>query len=161
MLRQEGGCPCGAVRYRTTGEPSRVTICYCTFCQRATGSTHLVEPIFPADLFEVTTGDPARHVTISRGSGRQVDVRFCAACGTKLFLEMERFPGIVGLYGGTFDLPGWFDLDPERTFCIFLDSARPGAIIPAGICTYRQHRISADGTTNPHVIYDAPQVIGG
>lgn len=161
MSHHEGGCLCGAVRYVATGEPMRITLCYCTFCQRATGSTHLVEPIFPVDRFSVTAGEPARYTTISLGSGKRVDIRFCATCSAKLFLEMERFPGIVGLYGGTFDQPGWFGLDSDKTFAIFLESAPPGAIIPAGIRTYRQHRLTADGETSPHEVYDTPYVVGG
>jgi hypothetical protein len=34
----EGGCVCGAIRYRVTADPLRVCACYCTFCQRRTGS---------------------------------------------------------------------------------------------------------------------------
>ncbi len=34
----EGGCVCGAIRYRVRGEPLRAYVCHCTFCQRFTGS---------------------------------------------------------------------------------------------------------------------------
>ena len=53
MSRNEGGCLCGAVRFATLGEPSRVTVCHCRFCQKATGSAYLVEPIFDADKLVV------------------------------------------------------------------------------------------------------------
>jgi hypothetical protein len=34
----EGGCFCGAVRYRTTGALRRVSACACRRCQKRTGS---------------------------------------------------------------------------------------------------------------------------
>ena len=34
----EGGCACGAVRYRLTSEPLFVHCCHCLNCQRQTGS---------------------------------------------------------------------------------------------------------------------------
>lgn len=55
----EGGCLCGATRYRTEGEPLRVTICHCRFCQRATGAAFMVEPIFRLENVSVTRGVPS------------------------------------------------------------------------------------------------------
>ena len=52
----EGGCLCGAVRYRTRGAPHRGLVCYCTFCQRLTGSAYLVEAIFLKEQVEITGG---------------------------------------------------------------------------------------------------------
>ena len=48
---------------------------------------------------------------------------FCSTCGTKLFLDLERFPGTLGVYGGTFDDPNWFERTPQVSRHIFLDSA--------------------------------------
>ncbi len=30
----EGGCLCGAIRYRVMGNPQRASVCHCTDCQR-------------------------------------------------------------------------------------------------------------------------------
>jgi hypothetical protein len=32
----EGGCLCGAVRYRVAGEPTAAGVCHCNFCRRGT-----------------------------------------------------------------------------------------------------------------------------
>jgi hypothetical protein len=37
-MLHEGGCLCGAVRYRVEGEPARASVCNCTACHRRTGS---------------------------------------------------------------------------------------------------------------------------
>jgi len=34
----EGGCLCGTHRYRVKGDPMRVLVCHCRFCQRRTGA---------------------------------------------------------------------------------------------------------------------------
>jgi hypothetical protein len=34
----EGGCLCGAVRYRVTGDPTIAVVCHCTRCHRMTES---------------------------------------------------------------------------------------------------------------------------
>ena len=38
QMIHEGGCLCGALRYRVAGDPRRTTICHCTDCQRRTGT---------------------------------------------------------------------------------------------------------------------------
>ena len=85
MTIHEGGCICGATSYETLGDPLRVTICHCRFCQRATGSAYMVEPIFRCEDLRVTKGSPATYQHRSQGSGKLVHVHFCAACGTKLY----------------------------------------------------------------------------
>jgi hypothetical protein len=160
MSAQEGGCLCGAIRYAATSPPVRLTICHCRFCQRATGSAYLVEPIFQKTDFAVTSGEPKIYRQRSEGSGKMVDVHFCAECGTKLFLTFERFPDIVGVYGGTFDDPNWFDRSPENSKHIFLGVAQQGTVIPAGIKCFVAHSITNDGTSIEPQVFDEPHVIG-
>jgi hypothetical protein len=161
MSSRLGGCLCGAIRYATSAEPIRVVYCHCKFCQRATGSAYLVEPIFEKTSFEIVSGLPTTYTQASAGSGKRVTINFCSTCGTKLFLELERFPAIIGVYGGTFDDPNWFNRSPQNTRHIFLDSAQIGTIIPAGFRTFRQHTILDDGTSVVPMVFEENCMISG
>src|ERR1051325_5315746 len=108
MTIHQGGCLCGALRYETTADPLRVTICRCGCGQRATGSAYMVEPIFRHEDMRATKGSATIYELRSAGSGKTVRVHFCPVCGTKLYLSFERFPGVYGVYAGTFDDPSWF-----------------------------------------------------
>lgn len=160
MSAREGGCLCGGIRYAAKTQPVRVTFCHCRFCQRATGSVYLVEPIFAQSDFVVISGQPKIYQHRSEGSGKMVDIHFCGDCGTKLFLTFERFPDVVGIYGGTFDDPNWFGRTAENSKHIFLSAAQHGTVIPAGIDSFEAHAITSDGKPiTPHV-FDEHHVIG-
>jgi len=153
MAVHEGGCLCGAVRYRTTALPLRVTICHCTFCQRFTGSAYLVEPIFKRSDVALSGAAPRTYEHRSDGSGKRVTLNFCGTCGTTLYLDLERFPDILGLCGGTFDDPSWFDRGQGIGRHIFTRSAQDGVVLPAGIDTYETHALRLDGMPNEPVVF--------
>ena len=139
---------CGDVRYKTLADPLRVTICHCKFCQRFTGTAYLVEPIFRKQDV-VFYGIPAKtYEHRSHSSGKRVTLSFCGRCGTTLCLDLERFPDILGLCGGTFDDPNWFDLVPGTYRHIFVRSAQRGVVLPAGVDLYDEHALQLDGSTN-------------
>ena len=160
MPEETGSCLCGANRYAVNAEPVRVTFCHCRFCQRATGSAYLVEPIFNRENLNILTGSPARYEHQSEGSGKLVTINFCATCGTNLFLEFERFPDVIGIYGGTFDAPNWFQRTPENSKHIFLEVAQHGTVIPAGFNAFRQHATLNDGDPVEPMVFDEPYVVG-
>jgi hypothetical protein len=157
---QQGGCICGAVRYETEGAPLRVTICHCRFCQRATGTAYMVEPIFPRKDLRITRGSPATYEHRSEGSGKLVQAHFCARCGTKLFLTFERFAEVCGVYAGTFDDPDWFEIGPDNAKHIFIDVARHGTVLPPGLPAFGAHAIARDGTPLEPTVSDQPRILG-
>jgi hypothetical protein len=95
MIR-EGGCLCGAVRFKAEGEPINVRICHCRNCQKAMGS-----PFFARALFDqralVVEGDMARYPT-----SEALDREFCGACGTRLFSRRTNGT-VVGVALAIFD----------------------------------------------------------
>lgn len=155
-----GRCLCGDVTYDTGSAPLWVTICYCRFCQRATGSDRMIEPIFEHETFDFTKGHPAVFTLASEGSGKAVHVHFCSTCGTKLALTFERWPDRLGIYIGTLDDPTSIVATPENSKHIFVREARPGTILPPGIKTYDGHATENDGTPIAPILYGSPHVTG-
>lgn len=160
MERHEGTCLCGAVRYATLAMPTRVTICHCKFCQKATGSAYMVEPVFEKRNFVHVSGTPKIFDQISQGSGKTVHVHFCGDCGTKLWLSFERFADLIGVYAGTFDDPCWFPIEAASSKHIHLGVARSDTIIPAGVPTYVEYVTTNEGAEEPLTIFEAHHQIG-
>lgn len=77
-----GGCQCGAVRYRATGEIGFPHVCHCRMCQKAAGSYFMPFGGVKHENFTLTRGEPAwfqSSATVRRG--------FCRECGTPLFYD--------------------------------------------------------------------------
>lgn len=56
-VTREGGCACGAVRYRLASDPLFVHCCHCLNCQRQTGSAFVINLLIEADRLEVVAGE--------------------------------------------------------------------------------------------------------
>ena len=80
----EGGCTCGAVRYRLEVQPFAVHCCHCRSCQRETGSAFVLNALVESAHVEVTNGEPVMIDTPSdSGKGQQI-VR-CPECEVALW----------------------------------------------------------------------------
>jgi hypothetical protein len=99
----EGGCSCGAVRYRLTSEPLFTHCCHCLNCQRQTGSAFVINLLIEADRVELTAGDP-QPVDVPRDDGSAQRIYRCAECQVAVFSEYGR-PEIRFVRGGTLDEP--------------------------------------------------------
>ena len=75
----EGGCFCGAVRYRSRGVPGNTMVCHCQTCRRVAGSPVVAWLTFARDQFAFTKGNPAEFA-----SSEPVRRTFCKDCGTPL-----------------------------------------------------------------------------
>ena len=160
MENHQGGCLCGAIRYETVGPPARVVFCHCKFCQRATGSSFLLETMFEREKFALLKGQPARYELTSEGSGKRVVINFCAQCGTKIYLDLDSVPKDIGLYAGTFDDPSWFDRLGPNSKHIFLDFAQKDTLIHAGVSVFHEHVRRRDGTPTEPLVFDVPHQVG-
>ena len=149
----EGGCLCGAVRYHTTAEPRGVIVCHCLFCQRTTGSAFRVEAIFgKADV--VLSGEkPRSYDHQSELNNKRVTLNFCGACGTTVFLDIERVPDIIIICVGTFDDPNWFDRSQVKIRHTFTQYAQEGVVLPPNTNTHEGPFRQSDGTPNEPVVF--------
>jgi len=75
----EGGCLCGAIRYRVTSAPTALVVCHCRSCRLSSGAPSLAWAIFRAADFAFTRGAPAMFA-----SSPGVERGFCSRCGTTL-----------------------------------------------------------------------------
>ena len=85
----EGGCLCGAVRYRIAGNAFHRTLCHCTDCRRASGAPAVAWFSVTPETFEVVEGSPQRY-----RSSASATRSFCAACGTSLTYRSDNLPEI-------------------------------------------------------------------
>ena len=53
----EGGCICGAVRYRLNAAPLGIYNCHCKDCQRSAGSAYSASMVVRREDFEVIAGE--------------------------------------------------------------------------------------------------------
>ncbi len=108
----EGGCFCGAIRYRTVGKPDRVSLCSCEWCTKRTGSAFGISVYFRED--QVTfSGDDWTTFRLTSDAGRWLETRFCGNCGSTVGWTLEFLPGHCGIAGGAFDNPKFWHT-PER-----------------------------------------------
>lgn len=71
--KPEGGCACGAVRYRLESAPMYVHCCHCTSCQTETGTAFALNLLIESDRVTLLEGAPVAIMTPSEsGKGQQV-----------------------------------------------------------------------------------------
>jgi len=128
----EGGCLCGAVRYKTIGQPKRVSACSCTFCQRRTGSALGISVYFEKTNVEFLSGKMKKY-KLTSDAGRWLETEFCENCGTTVTWTLEYRPEYRGIAGGTFDQPTfWYQLQRY----VYTRSKPAWLKIPDGIETH-------------------------
>lgn len=120
----EGGCQCGAVRYRIGARPLGIYACHCKDCQRFSGTTHTLSMVMNAGDVELLQGT-LKGFDKAADSGRTVRMLGCEACGTKVWNEPLSSPGLLILKPGTLDDAGW----AEPVGNIWTDRALPWVAI--------------------------------
>ena len=96
----EGGCACGATRYRAAGVATNLCFCHCRSCRMAGGAPFVAWATFEAARFELTAGRLGEYV-----SSRPVVRGFCPRCGTALSYRHRDRPNEVDVAIATLDDP--------------------------------------------------------
>lgn len=125
----EGGCGCGAVRYRLNDEPIFVNNCHCHLCQRQTGTGSAVNAFIETDKLELLSGRLSENEFVAGSGGKHIVVR-CADCGTPLWSHYPRLARKgAGVRVGTLDDPS--AVRPDAA--IFVADRPDWAPLPDGI----------------------------
>jgi hypothetical protein len=102
----QGGCYCGALRYKATGDSLFTGQCHCRECQYISGGHPNVIVGMPEAGFTWTKGSPKPY---RRGDlATPVTREFCSECGTHILSKAPGLPGAVLIKVGTFDDPSVF-----------------------------------------------------
>ena len=96
----QGGCLCGAVRYRVTGTPFAAEYCHCRMCQRFSGAAAANWMDFNSEQVEWVSGRPKEYE-----SSEFVRRGFCERCGAALTFRDTRYPQYATLTIASLDEP--------------------------------------------------------
>ncbi len=127
----EGGCYCGDVRYKISGDPVFKGQCHCRECQYFSGGSPNVIMAFPEAVFEYSKGAPKAFARSDLDT--PVTREFCASCGTHLVSKAPAMPGINIVKVGTLDAPADFS-GPEMA--IYMCDAQSFHQVPEGVATF-------------------------
>jgi len=130
----EGGCGCGAVRYRLNDEPIFVNNCHCKLCQRQTGTGSAVNAFIEMDRFELLSGEVVEHEFKTGSGATQIVVR-CATCGTPLWSHYRLGRKAAAVRVGTFDDPS--AVSPDAA--IYVVDRPAWAPLPEGVPQFEEY----------------------
>ena len=132
--RLEGGCACGAVRYRLAGAPMFVHCCHCLDCQRQTGSAFVLNALIETDRITLLAGKP-EPVGVPTDSKRPHDIYRCPKCQTALWSDYGRRPALRFVRVGTLDDPTALKPDVH----IYTRSKQPWVALPEGVPAFAEY----------------------
>ncbi|HVU00147.1 MAG TPA: GFA family protein [Polyangiaceae bacterium] len=128
MTKAEGGCACGAVRYRLESAPMFVHCCHCKDCQRQTGSAFVLNALIETDRVTILSGAVVRS-PMPTDSGRPHGIDRCAACGTAVWSEYGGLAKLRFVRVGTLDDATLFSPNVH----IYTRSKLPWIVLPEGV----------------------------
>ncbi|MGH8193649.1 MAG: GFA family protein [Woeseiaceae bacterium] len=99
----EGGCLCGSIRYRITGQPVVLSLCHCRSCRLASGGPTLAWTVVRLSNFTLLSGKLTRF-----RSSPSVVRTFCCSCGTALTYQRDSWPNTIDVTTATLDEPDEF-----------------------------------------------------
>lgn len=98
----EGGCLCGALRFRISGKSLGSGQCCCPDCRTICGGGPANAFVVSGDSIEVTKGVPKTFASENHNGTTSIR-EFCDNCGTPLFGSKISSPGTVAVMVGALD----------------------------------------------------------
>ncbi len=132
--RLEGGCACGAVRYRLESRPVVTHACHCRFCQRMSGSAFAVNIMIEADRVALLGEAPEVVPTPSTLPAGQ-KLHRCPRCRVALWSNHpELGDRIAFVAAGTLDRAERVAPDLH----CFTASKHPWVVLPPGVPAFAE-----------------------
>jgi hypothetical protein len=107
-MRLEGSCHCGAVRFSAEAyAPVPYLRCYCSVCRKtAGGGGYAINLGARAETLKIEGEDAVTvfHAAID-GKESPAERRFCARCGSALWVFDPRWPDLVHPFASAIDTP--------------------------------------------------------
>ena len=133
MLKLEGSCHCGAVRFTVMSHtPQPYMQCYCSICRKtAGGGGYAINIMGQAETLTVEGQDnmTVYRALLSDGTRSSARRHFCKICGSALFIKDPSWPQWVYPHASAIDTP--LPRPKERTH-IMLDSKASWVTLPRG-----------------------------
>jgi hypothetical protein len=130
----QGGCTCGAVRFRLGAPPLFVHACHCRWCQRETGAAFAINALLETTELAVR-GSPEEVLTPS-ASGRGQRILRCPTCRVALWSHYAGMgPAVSFVRAGTLDEPDRISPDIH----IYVDSKVPWVVLPDGVAAVPEY----------------------
>ena len=130
----EGGCSCGAVRYRLASAPMFVHCCHCLDCQRQTGSAFVLNALIETARVQLLGQEPVRF-EMPTDSGQPHGIYRCAACGVAVWSEYGGVAKLRFVRVGTLDDPRAMPPDVH----IYTRSKQPWIALPDGVPAFEAY----------------------
>ena len=111
----QGGCLCGAVRFRITGRIRNIIYCHCSQCRKAQGSAFATNGIVAKNEFHILFGEDS--LTGYESTPGQTKY-FCRRCGSPIMSKSTNRPDEVRVRLGTIES----DIEERPEAHIFITS---------------------------------------
>ncbi|MGZ3157557.1 MAG: GFA family protein [Burkholderiaceae bacterium] len=121
----QGSCLCCSVQYEYAGDFGAITVCHCSDCRKAQGTSNAIAAPVDATQLHWIQG---QELIVEYESSPCKKRAFCGRCGSPLYSRRDDLPNVMRLRMGSIDsdtdavpmahifsvnLPAWAQLDDE------------------------------------------------
>ena len=128
----EGGCYCGAVRYKSEADSLAEFCCHCRDCQRKHGSAFATGIATLKDKMEISGEIHKYHMVADSGNNKYH--LSCAVCGFPIGEEITEMENVLMISAGSLDDPSLFK--PQAHF--WISSKQPWLVLDGSIPEYEK-----------------------
>jgi len=105
-IKSDGSCYCGKVHFTIKNDPKLVVNCHCDDCKKRNGTVFSTYIAVHKNDFALTRGESAIKQYKIENVGTKY---FCSECGSPIYNENFRLPGLCLAFYGAFSNPTNFN----------------------------------------------------